>query len=819
MKFTLKQTWPVFLLIALAVLFLGDVWFGGRMLLMRDFFFGEGLNRIYFGNSIRSGVFPFWNSLWQCGAPNAAQPYYGTFYPPDWIFIFPKVEWVIRLWWTFHLALAAVSTYALARYWRLSVAPALFAGVSFAFSTTFMAWVEYTPGLCSMPWTPLVFLFASRVIDVSARESSGTDPVLRATWGILRRSAGSVVALSGVWAMQALASPEFAYYTSLLVGGYVVAKWVWLRNWRTVGISVLLLGLASLLALGLAMPQLILTLELMGQSVRAGEVDAFLGLGSAHPRHWLSLLLPYLYGRPGYPNTYWAPKIFEFSFGAFYVGILPLIGAFFCWLRPKSRPAGERRFLIWFLVATVAVGLALAAGRFTPLYPFLHHWLPGLGHLRFPTKFFLFVALAISLLGAFGFQSLLDNAGEKTRSLKVLWWGVVICFGVFICGFLLCLLNHQFLSWLMAHPETPSSAQINDELYDYAVAALVSLAGLILFGLLAFRRGPTKWIQAGVVAVAFANLCFISRQAQPTAPGGIYTRRPEALVQMIGRDLRYRFLSNYNGSQQYFYGDRRADIYDWARNTGATNHVLLEGVQDLATGGMVLGRYDQLFGLLLSSPPPIQDKIADLMALRYIISGAPFEQVLWKNAPRDVQINQRANCLPRAFVVSQWRTAEGEGPVLRTLIKESFKPRCEAVLEPLDGATVPPPSAFSEASLISPEVQALKDHGNSLTLEVSVKDRSLLVLSDTWYPGWTAWVDGIKRPIFRANYLFRGVFLESGAHRVEFIYQPLCFTVGMWIFGVAAAACGGLAWAARSGSRRTPPQSSQRVIPPARAVF
>ena len=793
MKVNFKQNWPVFLLVGLTVLFLGDIWFAGRMLLLRDFFWNDEPNRALLGTYLRSGTFPLWSSAWQCGEPNAAQPCYGTFYPPNWIFILPQVEWAIRLWWTFHLAVAAVAAYALARYWRLAVAPALFAAIGFAFSTYVVAWIEFAHGFCCMPWMPLVLLFVSRIIDRTAQESQEKG------WAVLRKNAGSILALAAVLALQVLADVEYVYYSSLLVAGYGIAKWVWLRNLRVVGVSALLLGIAGLLALGLAMPQLILTLELVGQSVREGEVDAFLHIGSSHPRNWLSLLLPYLYGRPGYPAAYWAPKVYEFALGTCYVGILPLISLFFCGLWPKNQPAGERRFLIWFCITAVVAGLVMSAGQYTPVYPFLHHWLPGLGHLRFPTKFYLYVALALPLLGAFGFQALLENGGRKSPAAERLWWITVGCFGVFIFGYLLCLFDGRFLPWLMAHPGTPSAEQVSAVLFDYTLAVVLSVAGLILFGMLAFGRGRSQWVQAGIVAVAFANMCVISRQAHSTGPEGVYTRRPEELIKTIGKDPRYRFLSNYHSAQQYIYGDSRVEAYDWARNTGGSNHVLLEGIQDVATGCTVLGRYQQFFDILKSAPPQVSNKIADMMALRYVTGGEPFEQILWGNASPDVRLFDRSDCPPRALVVSQWKFVAEDDNMLKTILNDSFDPRKEAVLAPLPGEPATQPSGADETG--GGEVRSLADHTDSTSMEVSSKGRSLLVLSDTWYPGWIATVDGVQRPIFRANYLFRGVFLEPGTHRVEFAYKPVRFTVGVWIFAFAATACAGLGWMVR-GARR-----------------
>jgi uncharacterized membrane protein YfhO len=46
-------------------------------------------------------------------------------------------------------------------------------------------------------------------------------------------------------------------------------------------------------------------------------------------------------------------------------------------------------------------------------------------------------------------------------------------------------------------------------------------------------------------------------------------------------------------------------------------------------------------------------------------------------------------------------------------------------------------------------------------------------LHDIYYSGWEAYVDGERRPILRANLLFRGVEVPAGHHRVEFRFRPL----------------------------------------------
>jgi len=74
----------------------------------------------------------------------------------------------------------------------------------------------------------------------------------------------------------------------------------------------------------------------------------------------------------------------------------------------------------------------------------------------------------------------------------------------------------------------------------------------------------------------------------------------------------------------------------------------------------------------------------------------------------------------------------------------------------------------------------------------------LLVLTDQFYPGWTATIDGQPAPIHRADYLFRGVLLPAGSHRVEFLYWPASFRIGATVSALALVAIVLLAVAGRA---------------------
>jgi len=74
-----------------------------------------------------------------------------------------------------------------------------------------------------------------------------------------------------------------------------------------------------------------------------------------------------------------------------------------------------------------------------------------------------------------------------------------------------------------------------------------------------------------------------------------------------------------------------------------------------------------------------------------------------------------------------------------------------------------------------------------VVISADSESRRFLVLSDTYYPGWEALVDGGEIKIYQADYLFRAVSLEQGKHVIEFRYRPRSFRVGLTISLISGA--------------------------------
>jgi hypothetical protein len=155
----------------------------------------------------------------------------------------------------------------------------------------------------------------------------------------------------------------------------------------------------------------------------------------------------------------------------------------------------------------------------------------------------------------------------------------------------------------------------------------------------------------------------------------------------------------------------------------------------------------------------------------------------------DVKIYQNLDVLPRAFVVREARYLEDEAQVLEAMPNPAFRPGEEVLFVGEASRS----ESLGEGS--GDDVRLVSYEPERVTIEADLTSPGYLVLTDAYYPGWLALVDGEPAEILRADYYFRAVFLPQGEHRLEFVYDPLSLKLGAAV-SVAASIClvGGLLW-------------------------
>jgi hypothetical protein len=137
----------------------------------------------------------------------------------------------------------------------------------------------------------------------------------------------------------------------------------------------------------------------------------------------------------------------------------------------------------------------------------------------------------------------------------------------------------------------------------------------------------------------------------------------------------------------------------------------------------------------------------------------------------DVKIYENLEAQPRAFLVHDWRWAADASAAVEAMRSEDFDPRASAVVIGDEGDVLPGAGGRGtvEITRYTPEHVVLRANGGG----------GLLVLTDAFYPGWEATVDGSPATIRQVDGLFRGVFLPAGAHEVEFHFRPGSFRLGV----------------------------------------
>jgi len=145
---------------------------------------------------------------------------------------------------------------------------------------------------------------------------------------------------------------------------------------------------------------------------------------------------------------------------------------------------------------------------------------------------------------------------------------------------------------------------------------------------------------------------------------------------------------------------------------------------------------------------------------------------------REIRVLEDTTALPRAFLVSTARVASSLGTALSEMIHRPFRPDQEVILA--DDATTQATAPVAErggqgtARVTSYAPSAVQIH-------TSATADAWLVLSDTYYPGWTAAVDGHPVTVLRGDVLFRVIPVPAGEHDVEFTFDPASVKIGLLV--------------------------------------
>jgi hypothetical protein len=172
-------------------------------------------------------------------------------------------------------------------------------------------------------------------------------------------------------------------------------------------------------------------------------------------------------------------------------------------------------------------------------------------------------------------------------------------------------------------------------------------------------------------------------------------------------------------------------------------------------------------------------KLLGLLNVRYLAAAFPMS---WPGLSLETEIegtyiytNEAA--LPRAWVAHQ---------ALRA--KPDWLAQLERLPNLADAALIENGPQLTGAAHPASPAQVADYTADLIQVETAIEQPGWLVLSEIWYPGWQATVNGQERPVEKVNGLLRGVYLDQpGEYQITLAYRPASVIWGNWIAGIAAA--------------------------------
>jgi hypothetical protein len=746
----------------------------------------------YLGERLRSADIPAWNPSQFSGAPFAGDPLSGwTYLPAMILFTILPLPAAASSFVLIHLLLAGLFTYALARVLRTNVAGSMLAAVAYEFNG-FMYWRNLccSPYAQVMAWLPLAIIGAELAIRSSRRLDQGL------WWGVGGLALSQLLA---AWPGQG------SYYALLALGGYVFYRTLlfppeYISGIQDRTLALFLNGAAVLIfGFGLAAAGVLLRLEFQALSSLAGGYGNIEGVKAAYGGNtledWKRFLVP----------------------GLVYPGLAVLALAFAAPLVARGKHA------VPFFVGLALCTLTLAGKDVTLLHSVLYHLLPGFEwiHPHGPERIKVILYLAFALLAG----ATLSSLGERGRSA-----GALIALPAVISLFLVTRVGVPLppggtAELLAGDPGSNPEWLLANLGIVIPVASLVALVAANIC-VVAYALSPAGRSLAAslVIFVVFFDLF----------SAGTATVEQRATVEegkrLVKIDLAHyydptgaaKFLrsetqgepARYVGYGPYLRGDNtRGYTYNNGFNDPdikallASNLATPQGLQSIQGYNAVhLATYDEYIEALNGKiqgyhnadvyPSGLDSPLLDLLNVRYFVVPAVTQQD--QHPLRDlkdarqkvygdnrVEVLENRDALPRAWIVHSAREAP-QKEALNSLSSGAVDPRQTALLKsrPPDIAEPDDPSA-DRASVTSYDADRIE-------LRSKTGAPGLLMLSEVYYPGWKAYVDGRPVSLYSADYVLRAVPVPAGEHTVELRYESRSLRAGIAISLVFYATLVGL---------------------------
>jgi hypothetical protein len=701
------------------------------------------------------GIVAFFSPVWATGRLFVSDGQYTTFLAPAanwsnaWVGGWPQgADTAAFVWYPVRLllrplgfdafmvcayVLAALGTYAYLRVLDLSRFSSAFGGVGFALSGFMVAHLLHNSMIHAAAWVPWMFAGVEGCLARDTRR-----------WAVVAALAVAMSCLAG--------HMQITFYGLACVGAYLLWRLAacrrarqlraWVMAWVALGLGILI-----------AAPQLLMTIAYVRETPRA-ELDYASFVAYSLPIANLpTVLFPFLFGENhrAFNVPYFGPD--NFAEFCLYLPFVSLVLAVPGALRARRGVGG-----FWAIVAIG--GLLLALGGSLPALAALVYRVPGFNQFRVPARHLMEVALAVNVLAAIGAEWVAREAPPRARA----WLGL---FAVLLAGAAIAMsVDAHADAVVLATMAKARMAKVwwNDPAIRLAVltigvgcVALAALASQTRVGLAVFALGA---------ALGIGSYAWYADWRLTTTGGAPQASSPE-------QDIAARLAE---GGGRILHADG-----GWG-NPFTAGRARAFGMPSLNWYGPLLPiRAQQLLNMTPNGivPPEtfgLANTTLDVYGVRFVAIGvmpglgnaAKLQALVpprWNAVQRGrtTSVFENARALPLAWLTPTWRDTPPDEA--RQLLQSgpSFDPRREALVEGL-------PSGGSAGAAVGTVTARWTGEGR-IDVDADAPAGGFLVVSVNGVTGWTAMVDDVAGPVYRADYALMGVPLTPGRHAVRFEFR------------------------------------------------
>ena len=714
-------------------------------------------------DQIKKGQSPLWNPYNFSGNPLGANYQSGLLYPFNILYLFfhPLIAWSMLT--VLQVFLAMIFMYLLLRKLKLSKSAGVLGALAFVSSSFFITWIEIDIIGHAYLWLPFIIYLIESILTEKKRH--------------LYLIIAFCIALS-----------IFAGYpqTAILVILYSLFYFLF-RSWRlSKKREVFYFLFFLILGLGIAAVQLIPTFELYRQAPLAKDFARWTFEHFLIPyRQLVTFFAPDFFGNPATGN-FWGRDYGDLTPS---IGIIPLFFAFIPLVLKKKNK------LFNFLYLSSLIFLFLAIKSPLSLMVKLIR-IPVLSSSN-PARILSLLFFNLSILSAFGLDSFFNQLKKKAKDQGVKILISIFCL-IYACLWVFTLFGSKIF--------TSNQSLINNLAVTKRNLILPTLSFAVIFGVfffikkIHFKTVIGKYILSLsvllILGFVFLNLFYCLHKYNPFSPKKFFFPDHPVIDFLKGKSV---VPDRFYGVDTAHFGDNFATFY---------KIYAAEGYDALR-----IDRYAELIAAIKESRIPEEylrsdalfpkedsenrRKIFNLLGIKYILDkdDAPTKgwdpqpwkypedryKLIWQKGKFKVYENLEA--LPRTFLVNDYLVLKDNREIIEKIFSSDFDPSKTVILERESTQSI----NFTKENLGKAEFVSYSP--NKVIIKTDSDHDSLLFLSDNYYPGWKAFLDGEETKIYRANYAFRAVAVPSGKHQVIFSYQPFSFRLGFIISAISLTTC------------------------------